>query len=77
LAQTERDAGNPFTTVGKGGSKTTLEAEAKQTEANNLARQAKPSQNEANALVEAEGNEKPTGSVRKASTQRGFNFEGG
>jgi len=38
--------------------------------------QAKTSQDEANALVEAEENKKPTGSVRKESTQRGFNFDG-
>ena len=75
-AQTGRDAANPFTTIGKGGSKTTSEAESKQAEANNLACQAKARQDEANALVEAEENEKPTGSVCKASTRRGFNFEG-
>ena len=54
-----------------------MEAEAKQVEANNLARQTKTSQDEANALVEAEENEKHTGSVCKASTRRGFNFDGG
>jgi len=75
-AQGERDAANPFFTVGKGGSKTTSEAEAKQAEANNLARQAKASQDEADALVNAEEHEKPTGSARKASTRRGFNFDG-
>ena len=64
-AQTGRDAANLFVTIGKGGSKTTLEAEAKQAEANNLARQAKVSQDEANALVEVEENKKPTGEVRK------------
>ena len=42
-AQAGRDAANTFTTVGMGGSKTTLEAEAKQAEANNLACQAKAS----------------------------------
>jgi len=57
--------------MGKGGSKTTLEAEAKQAEANNLACQAKTSQDEADALVEAK-NEKPTGSVRNTTAQRGF-----
>ena len=72
--QTGRKATNPFTTVGKNGGNATSEAEAKQAEANNLARQAKASQDEANALAEAEA--KPTGSVRKASSRRGFNFEG-
>ena len=61
----------------KGGSKTTSKAEAKQAEANNLARQAKTSQDEADILVEAEENKKPTGLVRKATARRGFNFDGG
>ena len=76
LAQTGRNALNPFTTVGKNGSKTTLEAEAKKAEANNLGRQAKASQDEADALVDAEEKEKPTGSARKTSIRRGFNFDG-
>ena len=63
LAQTGRNALNPFTTVGKNGSKTTLEAEAKKAEANNLGRQAKASQDEADALVDVEEKEKPTGSA--------------
>ena len=75
MAQAGRDAANPFTTIRKGGSKTTLEAEAKEAEANNLVRQAKASQDEADALVDAEENEKPTGSAHKVSTRRGFNFD--
>merc|ERR1712238_84560 len=72
--QTGRKATNPFTTVGKNGGNATSEAEAKQAEANNLARQAKASQDEADALADEEA--KPTGSVRKASSRRGFNFDG-
>ena len=49
----------------------------KQAEANNLVRQVKTSQDEADALVKAEENEKPTGSVCKESTRRGFNFDSG
>ena len=75
--QAECDAANPFVTMGKGGSKTTLEAETKQVEANNLARQAKTSQDEANTLIKGEENKKPTGSVRKALTRKVFNFNGG
>ena len=75
-AQTGRNATNPFTMVGKNGSKMTSEVEAKQAEANNLASQAKASQDEADALVDVEEKEKPTGSARKASTRRGFSFHG-
>ena len=75
-AQTGRNATNPFTTVGKGGSKTTSKAEAKQVQANNSDRQAKASQDDADALVDAEEKEKPTGSSCKALARRGFNFNG-
>ena len=65
-----------FTTVGKNGSNTNSEAEAKQAKANNIARQAKESQEEADALADAEEKEKPTESARKATSRRGFNFDG-
>jgi len=74
--QTGGKATNPFTTVGKNGGNANLEAEAKQAKANNLARQAKASQEEADALANAEETEKPTGSARKATSRRGFNFDG-
>ena len=74
MVQTGRKATNPFITVGKNGGNATSEVEAKQAEANNLVCQAKASQEEADALAAAE--EKPTGSVGKASSQRSFNFDG-
>ena len=74
--QTGRKATNPFTTVGKNGGDAASEAEAKQAEANNLARQAKASQDEADALADAAETNTRTGSARKASARRGFNFDG-